>query len=207
MNVGEEICGEWLRHVKGCEFVQYNLKTTQVQGEIDVIGINLAEHVVYACEVALHLVTGIQYNKNGQPDNVPRLTAKFRKDLNYVRSAFPDYKHVLMLWSPVVRNQREGAKHNQLRDVGDIVAAIEQEFEITIDGVVGGERRRGTFPTAATPRDRWWGRYYVDIPSAARALWDFLGDAERGVEHAGASCPAPHVQAYPQKQWPRKCAS
>ena len=136
MNVGEEICGGWLRHVKGCEFVQYNLETTQVQGEIDVIGINLAEHRVYACEVALHLVTGLQYNKNGQPDNVPRLTAKFRKDLNYVRSAFPDYKHVLMFWSPVVRNQREGAKHNQLRDVGDIVAAIEQEFEITIDAVV-----------------------------------------------------------------------
>ncbi len=22
MNIGEEICGEWLRHVKGCEIVQ-----------------------------------------------------------------------------------------------------------------------------------------------------------------------------------------
>lgn len=43
MSVGEGICGEWLRHVKGCEFVQYNLETTEVQGEIDVIGINLAE--------------------------------------------------------------------------------------------------------------------------------------------------------------------
>ncbi|MCP5069858.1 MAG: hypothetical protein GY946_25095 [bacterium] len=35
MKLGEKICGEWLRHVKDCEFVQYNLKTTKVQGEID----------------------------------------------------------------------------------------------------------------------------------------------------------------------------
>lgn len=52
MNIGEEICGEWLRHVRGCEFVQYNLKPPGVQGEIDVIGINLAKHVVYVSEVA-----------------------------------------------------------------------------------------------------------------------------------------------------------
>lgn len=28
MNIGEEICGEWLRHLKGCDFVQYNVRTT-----------------------------------------------------------------------------------------------------------------------------------------------------------------------------------
>ncbi|MFA5908083.1 MAG: hypothetical protein WC815_04825 [Vicinamibacterales bacterium] len=63
MNIGEEICGEWLRHVAGCDFVQYNLKTSDVQGEIDVIGICLASRTVYACEVAIHLVTGLQYVK------------------------------------------------------------------------------------------------------------------------------------------------
>ncbi|MBL7044306.1 MAG: hypothetical protein ISR77_37105 [Pirellulaceae bacterium] len=136
MNVGEEICGEWLRHVKGCEFVQYNLKTMQVQGEIDVIGINLSEHTVYACEVALHLVTGLQYVKNRRPDNVPRLTAKFRKDISYIRSAFADYNQVFMFWSPVVKDQREGAKYNQLRDVRDITAAIEEELGVAIDAIV-----------------------------------------------------------------------
>lgn len=136
MNVGEEICGEWLRHVKGCEFVQYNLKTIQVQGEIDVIGINLSERTVYTCEVALHLVTGLKYVKNRRPDNVRRLTAKFRKDINYIRSAFADYNQVYMLWSPVVKDQREGAKHNQLRDVRDITVAIEQELGVTIDAIV-----------------------------------------------------------------------
>ncbi len=122
--------------MRGCEFVQYNLKTTQVQGEIDVIGINLNEHTVYACEVALHLVTGLQYVKNRRPDNVPRLTAKFRKDINYIRSAFDDYNQVFMLWSPVVKDQREGAKYNQLRDIGDITTAIDQELGVTIDAIV-----------------------------------------------------------------------
>jgi hypothetical protein len=28
VDVGEEVCGEWLRHIKHCEFVQYNVKTT-----------------------------------------------------------------------------------------------------------------------------------------------------------------------------------
>ena len=55
MNIGEEICGEWLRHVRHCEFVQYNLKTPGVQGETDVIGISLAKRTVYVCEVGIHL--------------------------------------------------------------------------------------------------------------------------------------------------------
>jgi hypothetical protein len=136
VNIGEEICGEWLRHVRKCEFVQYNLKTPDVQGEIDVIGINLAERVVYACEVAVHLITGLQYVKDSRPDNVPRLTAKFRKDIAYVRKAFPEYKHAFMLWSPVVRNQRTGSKHNQLEDVQRIVDTIKAELDATIEPVI-----------------------------------------------------------------------
>ena len=107
MNIGEEICGEWLRHVKKCEFIQYNVRISDVQGEIDVIGINLAERTVYACEAAVHLITGLQYVRNNHPDNVPRLTSKFQKDINYIRKAFPEYKHVFMLWSPIVKDNQE----------------------------------------------------------------------------------------------------
>lgn len=136
MNIGEEICGEWLRHVRKCEFVQYNLRTPDVQGEIDVIGICLAEETVYACEVAVHLITGLQYVNDKRPDNVPRLTMKFRKDIQYIRKAFPKYKHVFMLWSPVVRNQVAGSKYNQLDDVRQIAAAIKTELGETVEPVV-----------------------------------------------------------------------
>lgn len=141
MNIGEEICGEWLRHVRGCEFVQYNLRTPDVQGEIDVIGINLANRTVYACEVAIHLITGLQYVKGSRPDNVPRLTAKFRKDIKYIRKAFPQYEHVFMLWSPVVKNQRAGSMYNQVEDVRRIIETIQSELGATIQPVINEKFR------------------------------------------------------------------
>ncbi len=136
MNIGEEICGEWLRHVKSCEFIQYNLKTPDVQGEIDVIGLNMKTRTVYACEVAIHLVTGLQYNKDNQPDNVRRLTTKFKKDVAYVRNNFLDYTHVFMLWSPIVRNQKAGSKHNQMAHIAEIGKNLETDIQVRIEMIV-----------------------------------------------------------------------
>jgi hypothetical protein len=136
MNPGEEICGEWLRHVEGCDFVQYNVKTSAEQGEIDVIALHLIRHEVFACEVATHLITGMQYVKGGQPDNVARFVHKFKKNHAYLRAAFPAYAVRLMLWSPVVRNQAEGSKHNQTRDLGDIQAAVREAVQTEVEFVV-----------------------------------------------------------------------
>ncbi len=136
MNIGEEICGEWLRHAKGCEFVQYNLKTPEMPGEIDVIGLNLKHRTVYACEVAVHLITGLQYVKNKRPDNVRRLTTKLGKDIEYLRREFRDYDKVLMLWSPIVKDQREGSKYNQLRDVDEIVRAMRTKYGLEVQPVI-----------------------------------------------------------------------
>lgn len=136
MNIGEEICGEWLRHIKQCEFIQYNLKTPGVQGEIDVIGLSMKDRTVYACEVAIHLVIALQYTKNNQPDNVNRLTAKFKKDVAYLSNAFPDYTRIFMLWSPIVRNQKVGSKHNQLRDIADIAQIMKSDCQVDIEMIV-----------------------------------------------------------------------
>jgi hypothetical protein len=121
--------------------VQYNLRTPDVQGEIDVIGICLATRTVYAREVAVHIVTGLQYVKDNRPDNVARLVAKFRKDIQYIRHAFPDYKHEFMFWSPVVKNQRTGAKYNQTGDVQKIIATIFSELGVTIQPVINEKFR------------------------------------------------------------------
>ena len=40
-NPGEELVGEYLKNIKHCEFVEYNLHTPEVQGEIDVVGIDV----------------------------------------------------------------------------------------------------------------------------------------------------------------------
>jgi hypothetical protein len=122
--------------VKQCEFIQYNLKTLDVQGEVDVIGLNMKTRTVYACEVAIHLTTGLHYNNGGQPDNVKRLTTKFKKDVDYVCKAFPDYTRVFMLWSPVVRNQKNGSKYNQIKDIQDIADALKSECKLEIELIV-----------------------------------------------------------------------
>ncbi|WP_279147231.1 hypothetical protein [Photobacterium carnosum] len=36
-NPGEELVGEYLKHILGCDFVEYNLYTPNIQGEIDVV--------------------------------------------------------------------------------------------------------------------------------------------------------------------------
>lgn len=46
-NIGEEISGEYLKIVKGCDFIEYNLQTPDVQGEIDVVGIDVKKKELY----------------------------------------------------------------------------------------------------------------------------------------------------------------
>ena len=98
-NLGEEIVAAYLQYIKGCEFIQQNLYTPDVQGEIDVVGIDLETKTIYVCEVAIHLATGLYY----VPSNVIKLTEKFSKDIEYANKYFPDYTRQFMLWSPIVR--------------------------------------------------------------------------------------------------------
>ena len=90
-NLGERIVGDYLRHIEGCDFVDFNVYTKAVQGEIDVIGINLLKKSAFVCEVVTHLTTGIQYVKNSRPDTADRLIKKFEKDIEYGKDAFKDY--------------------------------------------------------------------------------------------------------------------
>ena len=135
-NPGEELVGEYLKLILGCDFVEYNLYTPDVQGEIDVVGINAKNKQVYVCEVATHLITGLQYVKNKQPDNVSRFCRKFRKNIEYVNKYFSGYDARFMLWSPIVKNQSENAKHNQLRDIKEIQAQMLLEFGVEIEAVI-----------------------------------------------------------------------
>jgi len=82
-NLGERLVGDYLRHIKGCDFVDFKVYTKEVQGEIDVIGVNLAKREAFICEVVTHLTTGIQYVRNARPDTSDRLIKKFTKDIQY----------------------------------------------------------------------------------------------------------------------------
>jgi len=133
INIGEDIVGAYLQYIKGCEFIQQNLYTPDVQGEIDVVGIDLESKSIYVCEVAIHLVTGLQYVKDNHPNNVNKLTDKFSKDIEYTKKFFPDYTQHFMLWSPIVKVSGEKAKHSQLADIEKIKANIQAKFGIKLE--------------------------------------------------------------------------
>ncbi|GIZ15811.1 hypothetical protein [Capnocytophaga catalasegens] len=84
-NAGEHLVGQYLRQIKKCDFVKYNLQTIFKLREIDVVGINSTENEIYICEVATHLETGFQYTKDKKPDNVNRFINKFEKNIEYAR--------------------------------------------------------------------------------------------------------------------------
>jgi len=138
-NTGEEIVAAYLEYIKHCDFIQKNLYTPGVQGEIDVVGINLNKKRIYACEVAIHLITGLQYTKNNQPNNVDKLVEKFSKDIEYINKYFPEYEKHFMLWSPIVRDQKPGAKHNQMRDISKIVGTIKMKYNVKLEVVINND--------------------------------------------------------------------
>lgn len=138
-NLGEEITGEYLKVVKSCEFIEYNLQIPDVQGEIDVVGIDVKQKKLYVCEVAIHLVTGLQYVTQASPDNVERFLKKFRKNIPYANKYFPDYEKHYMLWSPIVKNQGVNAKNNQLDDVNEIKDTLKNEYDCDLELVVNHE--------------------------------------------------------------------
>lgn len=137
---GEQLVGEYLREIKNCDFIQYNLQTKFVQGEIDVVGINSSNNEIYFCEVATHLETGLQYTKNNQPDNVDRFIKKITKNIEYAKKNFPEYKHHFMIWTPIIKIPKSNdVKHNQKRDIEEITQEIKKKFKIDLKIVYNQE--------------------------------------------------------------------
>lgn len=141
-NIGEEITGDYLKIVKGCEFIEYNLYIPDVQGEIDVVGIDVKNKRLYVCEVAIHLITGLQYVRNKQPDNVNRFVKKFTKNIDYAERYFGDHEKHFMLWSPIVKNPGPAAKNNQLNDVIQVREILERKFGCSLELVINEEYRK-----------------------------------------------------------------
>ena len=133
VNLGEEIVAAYLQYIKGCEFIQQNLYTPDVQGEIDVVGIDLETKTIYVCEVAIHLITGLQYVKDSQPNNVNKLTEKFSRDIEYTNKYFPDYSKYFMLWSPIIKVPGKKAKFNQMADIEGITGNIQAQYGVTLE--------------------------------------------------------------------------
>ena len=137
INVGEQLVSSYLRYIRGCNFIETNVYTGKSQGEIDVVGLNLAEQKVYICEVAIH-IGGLQYVnfKNNQTDNVQKLTDKFSRDIEYAREHLTEYDQHFMLWSPIVKDTKGRPENNQLRHLEEIKANIKEWYDIDLECIV-----------------------------------------------------------------------
>lgn len=134
--VGEELVGAWLRLVAECDFVQYNVPLRGKQGEIDVIGLNLALETAYVCEVATH-TGGLNYVKDARPNNVQKLTRKFEDDVDYARQFLDKFQHCFMLWSPIVVHPLSNTTvHNQFRDLIDIRRNLQSTHQADVEMVI-----------------------------------------------------------------------
>jgi hypothetical protein len=136
MNVGEQLVSSYLRYIRKCDFIQTNLYTVDVQGEIDVVGINLAERKVYVCEVAIHLTTGLQYVKDKRPNNVNKLVEKFTRDIAYARKYLADYEHHFMLWSPIVKEGNPNPVYDQVGHLSEVKNRIRASTQVELECVV-----------------------------------------------------------------------
>ena len=98
--VGEEIVGSWLLNIALCDFIRYNVSIgSGSDGEIDVMGIDLKNSVMYVCEVASH-IHGLGY-----ANNKTKIVEKFRRAKGYMRTLYQDYapkRTRYMFWAPVV---------------------------------------------------------------------------------------------------------
>lgn len=139
MNVGEQLVSSYLRYIRKCDFIQTNLYTVDVQGEIDVVGINLQEKKVYVCEVAIHLTTGLQYVKDKRPNNVNKLVEKFTRDIAYARRYLRDYEHEFMLWSPIVKDSKGNPQYNQVGHLAEVKRQLLESAGVELTCVVNDE--------------------------------------------------------------------
>jgi hypothetical protein len=141
LNVGEQLVASYLRYIRGCEFTQTNLYTVETQGEIDVVGINLKDHAVYVCEVAIHLTTGLQYTKDKRPNNIHKLGEKFARDIVYANKYFDGYQKTFMLWSPVVKSREKSAVYNQVGHLVEVGKNAKAAHDVDIEFIVNEKFR------------------------------------------------------------------
>jgi len=103
--MGEYIVGAYLKIIKECDFIDYNIREPGggLAGldELDVIGLDFHRQVAYLCEVTTH-IRGLLYG-SGNEETVKRIRQKYEKQQKYAKahlSFFP--AKYFMFWSPVV---------------------------------------------------------------------------------------------------------
>lgn len=102
--MGEYIVGAYLKLIKDCDFVDYNVRRPNggLAGlnEIDLIGLDFKKKQAYLCEVTTHL-DGLLYGSNRQVTH-EKIQKKFNNLKTYAKDYLPEYEPQYLFWSPRV---------------------------------------------------------------------------------------------------------
>ena len=126
--MGEYLVGAYLKLVKVCDFVDYNVRPSggKMAGldEFDVIGIHIASKTAYMCEVMTHL-RGLLYG-GGNQGTLNRVKEKYRKQQEYARSHLSTFRCEFMFWSP---NVPKGILTDGFAEIDGLQFVINAEYK------------------------------------------------------------------------------
>ncbi len=114
--VGEYIVGAYLKIIKECDFVDYNVRPRggRLEGlnELDVIGINFKNNSVYLCEATTH-ITGLLIKD--YKTTITKIEQKHERQKEYYKKYLKNFSvPCFMFWSPLVsKKQMEKLEKNK----------------------------------------------------------------------------------------------
>ena len=132
IDVGEYIVGAYLKIIKECYFVDYNVRPRggglEGLNELDVVGLDFEHKIAYLCEVTTH-IRGVLYNDNRT--TVERIKTKYETQKKYADKYLSDFPNrYFMFWSPVVP---KGYVTRELEKVNGLELVINEKYAQCID--------------------------------------------------------------------------
>jgi len=131
-DIGEYIVGAYLKIVKECDFVDYNVRPPggglEGLNELDVVGLDFKNKIAYLCEVTTH-ITGLLYKDN--KTTVETIKKKYERQKEYANKYLSDFPNrYFMFWSPVVP---KGYITDELKRVNGLELIINEKYAQGID--------------------------------------------------------------------------
>ena len=131
-DIGEYIVGAYLKIIKECDFVDYNVRPPggglEGLNELDVVGLDFKNKIAYLCEATTH-IRGVLYNDNRT--TVERIKTKYERQKEYANKYLLDFpSRCFMFWSPVVPN---GYITRELGKIGGLELVINGKYAQYID--------------------------------------------------------------------------
>jgi len=131
-DIGEYIVGAYLKIIKKCDFVDYNVRPPvgglEGLNELDVVGLDFKNKTAYLCEVTTH-IRGVLYKDN--ITTVNKINIKYKRQKEYANKYLPGFsKRHFMFWSPVVP---KGYITKELEKIDGLELVINKKYAQCID--------------------------------------------------------------------------